>query len=58
MSISKPIEYSISYSTAQTLSNALKTLDPGDTLEIELKHEIIKLHVITISTTKRKRKHT
>jgi len=47
-------EYSISYDTAQTLSNSLKTLSEGDALEITLKDEVIKLYVIDIKTHKNK----
>jgi len=48
----KVLEYSVSYDTAQALANGLRTLEEGDTLEIKLKEEIIKIHVITITTVK------
>lgn len=44
----KILEYSISQDTAQAIANELRTLGPGDTLEITLPTEQIKIHVITI----------
>jgi multisubunit Na+/H+ antiporter MnhE subunit len=48
------IEYSVSKDTCQSLAGALQTLEPGDTLIINLKDDTIKIHVIAIKIEKSK----